>query len=497
VAGGRLFGLLAGALACGLLVVHTAQWRGERGLGQLRTPRRYWEDVSVASCVFYRGGRPPTEEAVVVGSGSGPELRRAYERFVSQAADEAGIRPWQFWRMVPIKPYLALQNLVHRPSDDVGRAELLTWGFRVLGGVAPWLGVWLAVLLCLPVLIWTAWELCLAGRPVAAAVFLLLLACSPFVVEVLSLPYSAIGFYLVALLALVPTGAAALLGPVPSPRSVWVRATAAGAVLAIAAVCRSGSILLLPAFVALLGIAAARSVPRPRMALGVWAVALAFLAGPYLIVRQPRHHYAWPGIWEGLGDFDRTKGHTWYDPAARDALRAAGVQVTGDMRGPEFETPETSRVFRSLVLAHVREDPLWYAGILLRRLAATVSQSKLWPRAATDGATMAASTSENEGVIDVYYHLATTVDVLGLGRGRLELPVPLLIAPTVVLVGLAALRRFRARVGPALALIAIMAAAALVQPVLITTASALETEAFALAYFLGLAFLLDVAARRQ
>ena len=518
----RLPALIPGLAAVALLFAHTALWRGERELSQLRTPRRYWEDVGIASSAFHRGARAPSPPPIVIGVGPGPELRRAYQRFVSRAAEEAGIRPWQFWRTVPIRPALAVQHLVHRPSDDGGRAALLTFGYRVLGGVSPWLGLWLGALLGAPVLLWLCWELAAAGRGAAGALLALAVACSPYSVEMLSLPYSAVGFYWVGLLALVPVGAATLVAPPPTRTGLWVRALAAGLVLAVATLCRSGTLLLFPAFALVLAIGALRAAPararavdaggrRPAAGLRALApalanagVAVALLVLPYAVAREPRHHYAWPGIWEGLGDFDRSKGHTWYDPAAREALRRAGVEVPRWMQGPEFETPETAAVFRGLVLQHVREDPLWYLGILLQRLIATVAQSKLWPRAAVDGASMAPSTSPNEGVIDVYYRLTTTADTLGAGNLRVELPLPLLAAPAWVLLLLwaagarvPALRSARERLGPGLALLLLLAAAALAQPVLVTTASGLETEAFVLVYGLAAGLALDLALQRR
>ena len=89
------------------------------------------------------------------------------------------------------------------------------------------------------------------------------------------------------------------------------------------------------------------------------------------------------------------------------------------------------------MLADVRADPLWYAGILLKRLAATVTQWKLRSWGPWSGHPVAPRGHPSEGVIDAYYALTTTVDFVGAGPFRLELPLPVLVLPTWGLVFLA------------------------------------------------------------
>jgi hypothetical protein len=101
---------------------------------------------------------------------------------------------------------------------------------------------------------------------------------------------------------------------------------------------------------------------------------------------------------------------------------------------------------------------------------------------------MARSTSPNEGFMDKYYGYTTTVDFLGLGKHKLELPVAVMIFPTVVLLAWAAYDRRRR---PAATVTLCLMAAALPLPVGITTAGGMEPQAFALAYGLGFALLLD------
>jgi len=276
-----------------------------------------------------------------------------------------------------------------------------------------------------------------------------------------------------------------------SARGFWGRAAAAGAFLGVLAVTRAGTLFLLPFFVLAFAAAAWRLGPllaagTGRRALAVLGAAV-LLAGPYLTLRQPQRHETWASLWAGLGDFDRTRGHTWSDAVAEEAVRAAGGDV--------LKSARSEAVFRRLVLGHVREDPSWFASILAHRVFATVTAQKLWPRAARDGTPITRARSANEGLIDKYYSYTATVDVIGLGHRAWEMPVLLLIGPTAVVVLLAPLGARRAWVR--VAVLAFLAAAALALPVLVTTAGAQEPQAFALVYLLGAAFLPAAAAEAR
>jgi hypothetical protein len=495
--------LLAGAAAAALLLAHTACWRAKTDLTNLTAPRRYWEDMAAAATRFLDDG---TAEPFHLNSADGAEIRIGFQRSLTRGAAEAELRSWQFWRTLPIRPLLKGRRLLQRDTDDPGRAGLLAMGFRLLRGVAPFLPLWLGPLMAAPVLAWAAWELGRSGYPLAGAAFALLVACSPFVVDALTLPYSAVGFYVIGLVVLV-----AVAGHAVSPDVRWrglaARALAAGAIFGVCVLCRSGTLFLLPGY----GLAfaagawrlpAAASAPRrwPRRALGALALLALFLL-PYVLVREPKHHEIWLGMWEGLGDFDRTKGHAWNDDVAREVLRRAGAAPAE--RYPVWEdAPQNEPLFRRLFLEDVRDSPAWYAAILGRRLWATLAQSKLAPWPPLDGLSIAPSTTAGEGVIDSYYALTTPVDSMGVGPRRFELPLPLLWGPTLVLVVVAALgprsaalRPSAARARPALWVLACVAAAGLGLPVLFTTAGAVETQAFALVYLLGWAFLLDAAVR--
>jgi len=445
-------------------------------------------------------------EKVGLNSADGAELRLGFQRFLTRAAADDDLRPWQFWRTVAVRPLLVGRRLVARDIDDPGRAGLLLVGYRALRGISPFLPLWVGALAAAPVAAWAAWELWRAGRPVAGLVFGGLLACSPYTVESLSLPYSAVGFYVIGVVGIVPLAAHACLARVRLA-GLALRALAAGVVFALCVLCRSGSAFLLPGYVLALLVGAARlepGTPPTRRATAKPLAAILLLALfliPYVLARQPRHHEVWLGVWEGLGDFDRTRGHAWDDDAAREVLRAASVAPPE--RYPVWEdAPGNEALFRRLVLSDVRAAPGWYAGILARRLWATVAQRKLAPWALRDGSSIEPRRAPNEGAIDTYYAMATPVDWLGFGPWRLELPLVLFWGPTALLVLLflagrraPPLRASASRLGPGLLVLLCLGAGGLGLPVLFTTAGGLETEAFAVVYFLGFALLVDEVVR--
>jgi hypothetical protein len=496
--------LLAGIPAAALLLWHSAYWHADADLSNLPASRRYWEDLAVAATRYLDGGGEAAR--VSINSADGAELRLGFQRYLTRSVAEEGAPPWKFWRTIQVRPLLKGRQLVPREIDDPGRAGLLTAGFRLLRGVSPFLPLWLGALVIAPVLAWAGRELARAGRTAAGIAFTLLVACSPYVVDSLWLPYSAVGFYVIALVTIVPVATYAVSSDVRAA-GLAARALAAGAVFALCVLCRSGSLFLLPGYVLALAAGAWRLGAR-RAAAGQMAsrlvnaaVLFALFVAPYTLVRQPRHHEVWLGLWEGLGDFDRTKGHAWDDDVAREVLRRAGMGPPE--RYPVWENaPENEALFRRLVIDDVRSSPGWYAGILARRLWVTLTQIKLSPWAPRDGLSITPRRSSNEGAIDTYYAMATPADRIGLGPWRFELPLVVLWEPTLLLIllfaggrGIDRLRPWATRLGPVLLVMLCVAVAALSLPVLFTTAAGLETQAFVMVYFLGVAFLIDEALR--
>jgi hypothetical protein len=321
---------------------------------------------------------------------------------------------------------------------------------------------------------------------VAALTLLALCALSPYVVESLTLPHSAVGFYLVALFGLAAFAGYAVLGPATTPAGLALRTLAAGVLFALCTVCRSGTVLLVPGFALALVLAerrlfAARRVPatRARRLLTLGLLACLFL-GPYLALRPAEHHAAWVSVWEGLGDFATERGYSWHD---RDAKRFLVRHGLPPFEHPNEVTQEQERFFRDQFLLDLRQDPLWYARVLGRRALATLSLRKLWPRRATDGRSLDAPV--------FHYKYTTTVDWIGFGDRRWELPILALVFPTI-LIALACWRgamaqRARGYGGVLLCVLA----GTLPLPVLVSTAAGLETEAVAIAYFLAAGFVVQ------
>lgn len=115
----------------------------------------------------------------------------------------------------------------------------------------------LAVLALLPVLAWTLFEFRAAGHAVAGTIFVLAVSCSAFVLDLLSLGYSAAGVHLVGLLTLVPLATYAVLGQ-PTVRGLLFRAGIAGCLLGPCVLCRGTGLLFLPGFALALAIGATR-----------------------------------------------------------------------------------------------------------------------------------------------------------------------------------------------------------------------------------------------
>lgn len=481
----RLFGLLLGvataatlAGSCALLV-RTVDLRSRES----QAYRRLWGDLTWAinDLVDSRFPLSPAERA---NAGANPQ--HAYRVILLERTEVLGIKPWQFWRT-----FRPLIFRAHRGPfalgdfDDPGRAWLLSRCFRWLGAVSPYLILWLAVLLALPAVAWSVYELWTAGRRTAAWVFGLLLTTSPFIAEVLTLRRYAVGFYLVAALYVVALTLHVTLRQTVRLATLLPRFLASGAVLALCVACRSSSALLLG--VATLTLSA-WLVRKHRWRPASVVVLALCLVLPTLMARPRKHHDVWQPLWEGLGDFDRTKGHEWSDPAALAVVRQNDV--------PAIWTAEGERVLRRLVLEHVTGDPLWYVSILVKRALATATQWKLWPFAPIDGLHMRASASKNEGVIDKYYGYTTTVDHIGFGSFAREMPI--VVFPLVTAMFLAhswwgkpADEYRRARQRADAAAVALPALCCLAVPVAVTTAGAQETQTFGIVYFLASALLAD------
>jgi hypothetical protein len=483
---GRTATILIALLGPLLLFAHTYAATASADFTELGSWRRLWSDLAVATAAWIDHAHGPAPDRVVArGEAADMEVRRALLRRIERE-ERAPTRPFA---TIVDRPFV-LDRLAPEPKayDDKGRAVLLTWAFRLRGGIAPFLVLWLGALLAAPVMAWTAVELANAGRRAAALAFVLLLCLSPYVVETLALARYPVGFYLAALLLLIPLAVYGQLHPRPTPRGLVVRVIGAAAVLTLCVFCRSSAALLGPGFLLATALGVRRVMGMGRAAAAALLVAAVLFALPSRLVQDAQQNDMWQPVWEGLGDFDREKGYTWSDAAAEDAARRGGAA--------SLWTDESEAVFRAQIQRDVVGDPSWFAGILTRRLASTVTLWKLWPWGPWDGTFIRRHTTANEGVIDKYWTYTTTVDHVGFAARAVELPVPLLLAPAVALGLMAFDGRSRASARGALAVLSCVAAAALVLPVLITTAGGQEPEAFAVTYLLAAAFIVDLGWRR-
>lgn len=477
---------------------------------------RAYDDVALATGYAARGLFPvaPYRVRDFVRRERDPRFVAFKAKLLHDAA-AADVRPMAFWRTVRAR---SLSNdrrwLLSKRFDDNGRALLLGLAFRGMGGTAPYLLFWLAGLLFLPIMSWTAAELAAAGYRCAGFVFAAILGASAFVVDVLALGYSAAGFHLAALLTVVAVGVYVVLGS-PTVRGVLLRCALAGAVFGVCGVCRGTTpfIFLGVLAVAVLGGRRAALSGTGRLDGGgarflVGAAALILFIAPWPVLRsltqdlvvRTRAVYGWgpeaqfhdPAllVWKGLGDFDRSKGYAFRDKAGEQAIRRANAGLHAERHGEIH--------LRQIILGDIRTDPAWYAAILAKRFLSTLVLYKLWPWAPRDGVSIFSAESHNEGVIDNYYRLTSQADWFRVGSWQGEAPISLLLAPLAAFLvaafdprpsrGLQPLVEAARRSVP---LLGALILAVLPSPVMITTATALEPQFIVVVYFLALALLVD------
>jgi len=511
--------LLAISVTCALFLANAA-WR----IGGSTTEElfRYWrssDDFAIAAGYAGGGDFPvaPYRVRDTVRREKDPRFVAFRQRLDEEMA-ERSIRPSTFWRTLP--PASLSPDRQWRAAerfDDGGRALLLGLCYRAIGGAAPFLLFWLGILICVPLLVWVFLEFRWAGHGIAGGVLIGLLSCSAFFVDMLALGYSASGFHVMALLALLALAIYAVLGEV-TVRGLVVRSIAVGMLVGVFSVARGTVPSLLPAFVLALGAGARRAVP-PSEGRRIDLRRLAFLAAnvvllcmPYLLLNivvdgmvaktmssrgrpmMPRYHDPALLIWKGLGDFDRTKGYEFRDKAGERAI------IRGSQTGDASRAQEIH--LRTVILGDIREDPVWFATILMKRALSTITLYKVWPFGPRDGTSIIPAASPNEGVIDSYYSIAAQADWYRLGPWVGELPILFVLLPTLICL-LAGSLPSVASSAPELARAAragfpvmfIVAVGVLATPVLITTATAFEPECFVIVHFLAAGFLAEGAVK--
>src|SRR5207249_980533 len=141
---------LAGTIASALLLANA--WSRSR---QAEPPEgRYWEEMDIATLWYVDGVFPFASYEVGAGFFTRAARAQPFREAVAEAASRAGIKPWQFWRTVPGEPFRGQDRYPVKQADDRGRIAALVLGFRILGGIAPYLLFWLGPLLVVPLLFW-------------------------------------------------------------------------------------------------------------------------------------------------------------------------------------------------------------------------------------------------------------------------------------------------------------------------------------------------------
>ncbi|MBN2371930.1 MAG: hypothetical protein JXO72_15720 [Vicinamibacteria bacterium] len=505
----RLIVLLVSCLPSLILLANYIRWTtGE--IHHLDQWRRYGEDMSVATTDYLEHIEPTGRPSVTLSDEAAKTYMRGLQNYIRKMVLMQDIRPWQFWRTLRRDPPARPGHVVHRMNDDVGRAWLTAQGFRHLGGVSPFLLFWLTVFMCVPVLIWVVWEFAVADHLLAGFLFAVLFASSPFFVESMATPYVAIGFHFIALLGAVALGVSMILGNHLSYGSFALRACFMGAILAICALCRNGTLTLLPGILLSMTLGARRlRIDRRRPAdnsiaiidkrdlrlVALFILGVILLVGPYLVVRPAKQHEIWLGVWQGLGDFDRTKGYVWADHVALAAFLDAGFDRDVPREVQVYErnmgAPEREAFFRDQVLASVRSDPLWYLRILAQRLYAVVTQIKLYQLGAQKDPATTPPLAPNEGKIGFHYSRVTTADWMGFAAFRVVVPLPVVWCVGLVFLSFFIWCRHKPRSRAVLWLSTCVSLAILTMPVLITTAGAFEAQAFILVYMLACAIIIE------
>ena len=481
-----LIGLLSVAGFCAAF----AAGASGRSLDDFMIGWRGWDDLAIASAYMRDGAFPVGPYPMGnLHRRESPEFK-AFRRPLMRDFRERAVT--DLWVTADSEELVVRRAYPVTRVDDSGRAFFLAWFYRLTGAIRPLLILWLPVSLVGLSLGWVALELALQGRYGAAVVMSALVTLSAFFREVSALGYAAYGFYIAAGFALIAFSVA-LAARSDSVR-VWPRLLAAALVLALAIPSRSATALMMPAFVVALIIGAWPSGWRARVRAGVIGIAL-FMVVPRMMIRtidrysastlkatdreswpspSVAGHDAWPTIWIGLGDFDRTRGHEYRDEAAGRIALAGGFR---DRIAPAAES-----YFRQIILGEIGSDPVWFATIVARRVAATFLLDKLWPSASGTGRTYAPSSHPNEGAFDSYMDLAPTADRFGWGRYAFEAPG---VSLCLGWVGLAVLWLGPWRRDPGLIRILFPPVMGfMASPVIVTTASAIEMEAMAAVHLL-------------
>lgn len=468
---------------------------GQDFQGQVGEWTRAWDDLAIGAGLAGYNAFPVAPYLVTNRfSRKGQTAFIAFKETLGELERTHGLRASRPWEGFDARALFPRLPRVAQRFDDSGRAYLLGWIFRLLGGVSPGMFFWLAPGLTSLVLLWIAGESLRAGLPVFGMVLAFLVSLSGFCLDLLTLGYSAAGFYLLAVLGSVAY-AIGVIGARPTSLGLAGRSLMVGVLLAACIASRSLSAAVLPAlFLTALSGAIRLTLPR-RLRVAFLVVSLVLILGPTLLLRAhlaasareaaiqfggdaaPASHDLWISYWQGLGDFDRTHGHTFLDEAGLAALRANG--------GEERVSERSEVIMRRLVVADIRANPVWFVELLIKRVFSTVALHKLWPTASSASPGYYPATSPNEGVTDSYWTMTDQADTFRLGPTRMEIPAILL--PGALLLFVLARPARNARYVPMTRVVGVVVVAAILGPVAATTAGAFEPQSFVVASFAAMA----------
>ncbi|MBN2369040.1 MAG: hypothetical protein JXO72_00965, partial [Vicinamibacteria bacterium] len=307
---------LVGLMAATVLVFHAASVR-DVALDELPSTWRYMDDLALAAQSSLRWSIGQRWHQSTKAPLPAEEVAPIFQSLLDRRLARLSIRPHEFWRTVSMNPFRRrMPPILPPPLEDSGRSSLMAVGFTLLGGVSPYFGLWMGVLLAVPCLIWCGLDLGMARGAIAAGVFVFSLAFSPFVVESLTLPHSAVAFYFLALLVLLALSCHCVLAARLTWTSFAFRAAVAALVFAVGTLCRATTFALLPGFLFTLHLGVRRLVNGTPKRSRAWAPTLAvavLFVTPYAMLRSDRYHNVWISVWQGLGDYGQDRGYSWSD----------------------------------------------------------------------------------------------------------------------------------------------------------------------------------------
>jgi len=324
----------------------------------------------------------------------------------------------------PLREEGARSLLVHHPSTLVQDLNW-TWFEGDRGKILPYLfDAWLkgeprnpsvrpfnrlAFTLALCALFASLW---LVGQPLLGGFAVLFLGSNPFQLYEVHARENVHGWTITIAVLMLALHVPALARRRPDSRYLWLLPVMSGVLLGTVRTIRSEPVAIIVS--AAVAYACLNELPWRRRSVMVAALAASFVLtnaawnrwfvskheeAKALLTRvggHPfpgpirAHHAFWHPIWCGLGDFGQKYGYAWRD---EEALAYAApileekydqtlprLAWDGDLPPEEywderkvykklpFDVPHYGEVLRSKILRDVSHDPLWYAGVLARRL---------------------------------------------------------------------------------------------------------------------------------